>query len=541
MLGQSGPEIVEPQADTHIARFSKPHVSLDDFVEDLTHSLKRVFPTQPKNYDGVYVLLLRWADDDLKTYTEIAALDKVLSRSYHYTTQSELIPSKDPKKFLQEKVMDFRREHDKENENNLLIVYYGGHGVKPSDLKPKNQSVWAANKKSDSATVNWTKIQPLLAEDAVSDVLFILDCCYASTAGTRGAIKGSKEVLAACSMEDKTTGVHDNSFTSNLIEILEEGSTKQLTAWKVSKRLMARRDCNRLLYTPRHFPLSDGDASCIPLRPLRKDLTLTPQIYRPRRGSFPDLPNTPPLTDTASTITDEDDSLIEDRIVISINLKDWTEPPSQQQWLTYLNERVPENIKTIRVSYSKGRRDGSAVLPISSQKDTMKYIQDLSTIPDLERVRRVEDELVRTESAFESNSMLLLVSVPLPLWDFLPDNPAYSFVGYIHSENLAPSSATLSRKNSIPKEIKNGIAEIDRRYWWYKWYVVIMWITVPLVYWPASINQGFQSLLSFLAFVVTLTVAPLGLLSLGDIFDSPLMLAKTTGSFRGKHYRPTVS
>ncbi|MCJ1437723.1 hypothetical protein MMC27_007110 [Xylographa pallens] len=536
VLGQSGTDIVEHRADMHVARFSRPHISLDDFVEDLTHSLKRVFPIQPKNYDGVYVLLLRWADDDLGTHTEVTALDKVFRQLYHYKTQCELIPSKDPKKFLQEKVMDFRRDYDKEDENNLLIVYYGGHGVEPGGSKPKNHSVWAANQKSDSATVNWTKIQPLLAEDAVSDVLFILDCCYASTAGTRGAIKGSKEVLAACSMEDRTTGVHDNSFTSNLIEILKEGSTQQLTAWKVSKRLMARRDINRLLYTPRHFPLSDGDASCIPLFPLNEDLTLTSQIYHTRRDSSTDLPDTPPLTENASTITDEDDSLIEDRIVISINLKDWTQPPSAKQWLAYLSERVPENLKSIRVSYSPGNKNGSALLPIPSEKDTMKYIEDLSTLPDLGRVRRVEEELVRTESAFESNSMLLLVSVPLPVWDFLPDNPAYSFVGYIHSANLAPSSVTLSRKNSIPNEIKNGITELDRRYWWYKWYALVLCISVPLVYWPASINQGFQSLLSFLAFVITLTAAPFGFLSLVDVFNSPVMLVNDTGSFRGKHH-----
>ncbi|MCJ1285109.1 hypothetical protein MMC26_004447 [Xylographa opegraphella] len=518
ILGQSGMDILEPRTDTHVAHFSKPHVSLDDFVEDLTHSLKRVFPTQSKYYDGVYVLLLRWEDDDLQTHTEVAKLDEVFQRLYHYKTQCECIPSKDPKKFLQEKVMDFRREYDKEDENNLLIVYYGGHGVKPGGIKPKNQSVWAATRRSDSVTVNWTKIQPLLVEDAVSDVLFILDCCYASTAGTRGAISGSKEVLAACSMEDKTTGVHDNSFTSNLIEILKDDHTKKLTAWKVSKRLMARRDANRLYYTPRHFPLSDGDASCIPLRPLNENPPLTPPMHYVRPHGHPNLPNSPPLTEIASTVTDEDDSLFEDRIVISINLKDPTQPPSKKQWLTYLSERVPENISSIRVSYSPGHKDWSLQLPTKSQEDTTTYIRSIPTLPDPERVRRVEEELVRTESAFESNSMLLLVSVPLPLWDFLPDNPAYSFVGYIHSENLAPSPAMLSRNNSIPKEIKNGITQLDRRYWWYKWYVAVMWISAPLVYWPASINKGFHSLLSFLLFVVTLTAVPLGFLSLVDGF-----------------------
>lgn len=64
---------------------------------------------------------------------------------------------------------------------------------------------------------------------AHADVLFLLDCCYASSAGTRGALDGAKEVLAACSMEDVTTGVHNNSFTRILIEELRHGAKECLT------------------------------------------------------------------------------------------------------------------------------------------------------------------------------------------------------------------------------------------------------------------------------------------------------------------------
>ena len=126
--------------------------------------------------------------------------------------------------------------------------------------------------------------------------MFILDCCYASAAGTRAAIQGSKEVLAACSMEDGTTDVADNSFTRNIIDELRLSVRANLTTWKLNKRMFDRRSKGRLEYTPRHFPLSDGDTPCICLRPLVRDSKLSTR------------PATPDLTDSTS-LTSTDDSL----------------------------------------------------------------------------------------------------------------------------------------------------------------------------------------------------------------------------------------
>jgi hypothetical protein len=45
-------------------------------------------------------------------------------------------------------------------------------------------------------------------------------------------------------------------------------------------------------------------------------------------------------------------------------------------------------------------------------------------------------ESVRIEGVFNHGSTLLLVSMPVAVWDLLPDHQAYSFVSFIRSENL---------------------------------------------------------------------------------------------------------
>lgn len=118
--------------------FTRPHASLEQFTDDLTQSLKRTFPTDPRSYDNVYVLLIRWAEDDLGTEKEINDLDRVFCDAYNYTTECEVIPSNNSHNTLEFMITRFRHRHD--SPNNLLIVYYGGHGVKESD----NKSTWAA-------------------------------------------------------------------------------------------------------------------------------------------------------------------------------------------------------------------------------------------------------------------------------------------------------------------------------------------------------------------------------------------------------------
>ena len=56
-------------------------------------------------------------------------------------------------------------------------------------------------------------------EHAASDVLVLLDCCFAASADLT-SVNGAVEVLAACGREVGTIGIFGRSFTSRLTEVL---------------------------------------------------------------------------------------------------------------------------------------------------------------------------------------------------------------------------------------------------------------------------------------------------------------------------------
>ena len=163
----------------------------------------------------------------------------------------------------------------------------------------------------------------------------------------------------------------------------------------------------------------------------------------------------------------------------------------------------------------------------------MGILQGLTNLQESGREQRIIKEIIRTENAFPSNSMLLLVSIPLPLWDFLPDNPAYSCIGYIRSTN---SPTPLSRTNSMSKEIKDGITSINRQHWWFKWYVIGVWLVIPLICWPTLIDKGVKSMFSFLVLMTFAVATALGLLSMADHSGFLLAGLNLTETIRQKPY-----
>lgn len=132
----------EAQPAAKVTTLSKPHVELETFTKDLTQSLKRVFTTTPRRYDAVHVLLVRWEDDDLGTETEINDLDKIFRETYHYSTECQTIPTDDAFNSLECTVVNFRQKND--SPDNLLIFYYGGHGVGHGAHNAGNESIWTA-------------------------------------------------------------------------------------------------------------------------------------------------------------------------------------------------------------------------------------------------------------------------------------------------------------------------------------------------------------------------------------------------------------
>lgn len=184
----------------------------------------------------------------------------------------------------------FIQKHD--GPHNLLIVYYTGHGLYREDdkyleltasLKPMIKRGF-----SQEARCNWNKIQDILQDDDVeSDVLTILDTCYASNL-TKGGREDTRtfELLSACAIDSTTAAPGDNSFTRALIDTLKRLHTqhgeKGFTTFHLNQGVALdkrRHDTPSVLWSllqhhGRHIhlapvkPHQDREIKARPLRPL---------------------------------------------------------------------------------------------------------------------------------------------------------------------------------------------------------------------------------------------------------------------------------
>ncbi|KAL8647832.1 MAG: hypothetical protein Q9226_006266 [Calogaya cf. arnoldii] len=354
--------------------YDHDHISsLEVFSQDLQQAIANSFPRPKTLYTSVHVLLLRWAEDDLNVQHELTTLMNVFNNQYSFATEQWDIPSQSPTRALQTKLYDFQNSH--QNEDELLIVYYGGHG----DADRRGRSIWAANQKTDSPTLNWSSLQHLL-ETAIPHVLIILDCCYAANAARDTSEGTTKELLAACGRENPTTGVSDRSFTSALIEELQAFGSTHFTVAMLHSRLVTIRW--RLKYTPVYALLSEHGGHSI---------DLAPQPLLAAAADPPALLGSD-MSDDMMDISSPDASTATDtRVLLAISI---TNDASCDiaQWKKWLVSDCPWDVTKIEV---------------------------------------------QVEGVYKSHSTMLIMSIPIIAWDSLPNRSAYRFIGFVKSGNLS--------------------------------------------------------------------------------------------------------
>ena len=254
--------------------------------------------------------------------------------------------------------------------------------------------------RSDSPCLTWSSLQTLL-ETAIPHVLVILDCCYAASAAKDLTdSRTTKEIMTACSRESPTSVVGNRSYTSALVDELRDigsrgPSSQPVTVAMLHSWLMSIRW--RLAYTPTYALLSENGGSSIVIQKM-------PQLAN--LASPSGSTSSAPPSETTNSLDRSDDAELE-------------HAPTQS---SSLSSQASETKVLIAVSFSE----------TISQLDVHEWKRWLTTNAPAGIVG-LDTQL---ESLYQSNSTLGIFSVPVALWNRMPDRAAYRFVGFSKSDDM---------------------------------------------------------------------------------------------------------
>ncbi|KAM0354163.1 hypothetical protein ACHAPU_001198 [Fusarium lateritium] len=397
------------------------------FVEELQLTAKRAFPNSAySRYNEIQVLLIRWDEDELEVEWELNELQRVFRELYRFTTDKFLIPTQNSHRKLTHKVLSFVEEH--ENEDTLLIVYYGGHGV----INKARQSTWSCKGDKSYATVEWSAIQTLF-ETAKCDVLLLLDCCSAASAAPSiDRPANMKETIAACGFETWTPLPGAQSFTHTLLEVLEE--------WASQLPFSAAMLHSEILTRLKHAPPDRSPQGR--LTESRKTPVYIVATSDPRTAS---------ITLGRLSEGEEPGSVSSSKVVPGAPHGNLSERLQADNYVS-----TEERIQTLMGVDPKGQR----VVPHVLLKIALEGDQVFDAASCARWIKQFPLLAMHAsiESVYQSYSTLLLLSVPVVLWNLLSEHPATQFVGYVKSVNLLSIDSTKDGA-AAPIPITRHVAE----------------------------------------------------------------------------------
>jgi hypothetical protein len=276
-----------------------------------------------------------------------------------------------------------------------------------------------SNREPSSPTVKWSAIQTVF-EECHCDVLFLLDCCAAAGAAPDSG-RGVIETIAACGFETWAPGPGRHSFTNALIKVLDDWMDKpSFSAAMLHSEILSvikhdrperrrRTDANRVenRKTPIYILTSNDPRS------MSIELSVRPS---------PDVT----ASATRSTIPSRHDAF------------DFSQ----------LNRELPSGNHTVPHVLL------SVALEEDQSLDVNSWCRWISDSPALAKY-------VLVEGVFRSHSTMVLLSLPVPVWDMLQDDLAISFIAYVESRN-ALISASEEAKVRI-QQLVSSLAKEKRR------------------------------------------------------------------------------
>lgn len=245
----------------------------------------------------------------------------------------------------------------------------------------------------------WSAIQTLL-ERSISDALILLDCCAGAASATFPNGNSITETISASSWDAIAPDPGRYSFTNALIEVLSEWSNRTFSAAMLHAEILARLKHPRpIMINGKHF-----EARSTPVHFMMTSNHKAPSIEFSKIIPESRLPPSPP-SDLPAPILDAPPAPVND-VPIGGEEKELAGPTIDEPHVMI-----------------------SLALEDDQRLDLNAWEEWLRNFPALAKH-------VKVQGVFRSHSTLLLLSLPVMVWDLLPEDPACSFVAFIRSNNL---------------------------------------------------------------------------------------------------------
>ncbi|KAF8851404.1 hypothetical protein BDZ45DRAFT_750678 [Acephala macrosclerotiorum] len=454
-----------PPPATHDTSRSNCHLkNLSTFVEALEQTAKRAFPNLTRSisrYTSVQGLMLRWEEDDLNVDPELEDLMRVFEK-YGFRSAKWLIPTQNAHRKLMLRVGDFVDTYDQKE--CLMIVYYGGHAF----INEARQSTWSCSRSRTYSTLDWSAVQTLF-ESATSDVLLLLDCCAAASSAPKGGT-AMTETIAACGWESIAAEPGRFSFTTALIEVLEEWINRRFSVAMLHSKILSvlkherpellggirRIECRT---TPVYIVTTDDPElpSIILNRMPSVSHAIEPGVSEKRRREddleieiLADKPvrrskRTKAHVEPTNTHPDSMDGVRNDSVIIPAS-KDLGQSNSPPQLLS-----PPSDYSANGDALLGDNSDGALKIPhvlisVAIEED---QIFDSETCSEWLASFPALAKWVRVEAVYRSHSTLLIMLIPVFIWDLLPDSQACNVIGYVRTGNILPEKHETATKTLV--------------------------------------------------------------------------------------------
>lgn len=262
-------------------------------------------------------------------------------------------------------------------------------------------------------STRWSAIQTLL-ERSKSDVLILLDCCAGAASATFPTGNSITETISASSWDAIAPDPGRYSFTNALIEVMTEWRHRPFSAAMLHAEVLAR------LKHPRPITINGKlfEARSTPVHFMMTSNHKAPSIELSRvapASKAPELRPTLAHSESYSTPQSRDAGFAND------------DSPAEALRNGLGTNEPNEDTPHVMISVA---------LEEDQRLDINAWEQWLGAFPALAKY-------VKVQGVFKSHSTLLLVSMPVMIWDLLPEDYATSFVAFIRSNNLTSQRSLL--------------------------------------------------------------------------------------------------